>query len=418
MRLFRRTGFILAVISILLLELGCGDQYRPVANPIVGPGGQPQPTHFAFVVANNPAGNGSSIVIDVSGDTTSAIQTMGLGSIYESANGSGGLLFVANRDSDSVSEYSFLLGSAVTTINLLPGSHPVAVTSTSTGFVYVLNSGSNSACPSTGSISSINATTLTVTNTVCVGVNPTSMVQLPSNGEIYVLNQTDNSISIFVPSSQSISGTVTTATGLGENPTALAASLNGSYVFIATAGDGINPGALDILPRYTTTVGATVALGVGPNSATIDPNLNRLYVTNGGSNTVSVFDASNVNIANTPAIPLLGTANVGTDPVKVAALPNGTQFYVADNGSDDVTVVSASSFSTLKTISLAAGAAPVWVASEPTSTKVYAANPGTGTISVIQTVDNTISVNIAAPTQVSGCSSSCALQQPMMIITQ
>ena len=294
----------------------------------------------------------------------------------------------------------------------------MAVTSTSTSVAYVLNSGSNSTCPNTGSISIISATTLTVTNTVCVGVNPTSMVQLPSNGEIYVINQGDNSVSIFVPSTQGVSGTVTTAGGLGQNPTALAASVDGSFIFIATAGDGVNPGALDILPRYSGTVGASVTLGVAPNSAIVDPNLNRLYVTNGGSNTVSVFDASNVNVSNSPAIPLLGTANVGTHPVNVTPLPNGTQFYVADSGSDDVTVVSASSFSTLKTIPLASGAAPVWVASEPTSTKVYVANPGTGTISVIQTVNNTIAANISAPTQVSGCSSSCALQQPVMIITQ
>jgi len=415
---FRRTGFILSIAFVLLLELGCGDQYRPVANPIIGPGGQPQTSHFAYVVTNNPAGNGSSIVIDVSGDTTTSLQTMGLGSIYEATNNSGGLLFIANRDNDSVSEYSPVFGGNITTINLLTGSRPVAVTSTSASFAYVLNSGSNSACPNTGSISTISTTTLAVTSTVCVGVNPTSMVQLPGNAEIYVINQGDNSVTIFVPSSQGVAGTVTTASGLGQNPTALAASLDGSFVFITTAGDGINPGTLDILPRYTSTVGASVALGVKPNSAIMDPYLNRLYVTNGGSNTVSVFDASNVNVSNSPAISLLGTANVGTDPVNVTPLPNGTQFYVADSGSDDVSVVSASSFSTLKTIPLASGAAPVWVASEPTSTKVYVANPGTGTISVIQTVNNTIAVNISAPTQVSGCSSSCALQQPVMIVTQ
>ena len=60
-------------------ELGCGDQYRPVANPIVGPGGQPQLTHFAYVVNNNPAGNGSAMQFDVSGDSVTSIQTTGSG---------------------------------------------------------------------------------------------------------------------------------------------------------------------------------------------------------------------------------------------------------------------------------------------------------------------------------------------------
>jgi len=414
---FRRTAVVLLIICVLLLELGCGDQYRPVANPIIGPGGQPQPTHYAYVVNYNPSGPGSTYKIDVSGDTISQAQTVGLGSVAESLF-LNSTLFVTNRDGDSVMSYTvYLSGPPITTTNLLPGSRPIALASTENDAMFVLNQGPNSACPNTGSISTISTTTLTVTNTVCVGVHPTQMIQLPNGGEIYVTNQGDNSVSIFVPSSQTVTATITTAQGLGLNPTALASSLDANFIFVVTAGDGTNPGALDILPRYAVAVPASVPLGVSPSFEILDPNLNRLYVANTGSNTVSVFDASKVNVTNNPAIPLLGTANVGTAPVSITPLPNGTQFYVADLGSDDVTVVSAGSFSALKTIPLAAGANPVWIASEPTSTKVYVANPGTGTISIIQTVNNTIATNITAPPQVPGCVSSCALQQPVMIGT-
>jgi YVTN family beta-propeller protein len=328
-------------------------------------------------------------------------------------------MFVANRDADNVTSFVIVVtGSPITSTNLPQGSHPVALVSTVADSVFVLNQDPNSVCPNTGSISTISIATLAVSNTVCVGVHPTQMIQL-SNAfdEIYVINQGDNSVSIFVPSSQSVSGTVTTAQGLGLNPTALVSSLDGAFIFIVTAGDGINPGTLDILPRYTGIIAASVPLGVAPSFGILDPNLNRLYVANTGGNTVSVFDASNVNVSNSPPIPLLGTANVGTAPISIAVLPSGTQFYVADSGSNDVTVVSASSFNALKTIPLASGANPVWIASEPTSTKVYVANPGTGTVTIIQTVNNTISGNLAAPPQVAGCNSSCALQQPVMIIT-
>ena len=77
----------------------------------------------------------------------------------------------------------------------------------------------------------------------------------------------------------------------------------------------------------------------------VDPTLNRLYVTNTGDNTVSVFDASNVNPSNSPAIPLLATVTVGTGPIGVTALTDGTKFYVANAGSNDVTVVNANSYS-------------------------------------------------------------------------
>ena len=85
MKGFRGTIFLLLAAFILLAELGCGDQYRPVANPIIGPGGQPQSTHYAYVVNYNPNGDGSTTKIDVSGDTVSWVQTLGVGSIYEAS---------------------------------------------------------------------------------------------------------------------------------------------------------------------------------------------------------------------------------------------------------------------------------------------------------------------------------------------
>jgi DNA-binding beta-propeller fold protein YncE len=80
--------------------------------------------------------------------------------------------------------------------------------------------------------------------------------------------------------------------------------------------------------------------------------------------------------------------------------------------------VSASSYTVLSTVALAAGADPVWIASDPTASRVYVANQGTTNTTIIQTSNNTITLSIAAPPQVSGCTSSCAPQQPVMIITQ
>ena len=137
-----------------------------------------------------------------------------------------------------------------------------------------------------------------------------------------------------------------------------------------------------------------------PTFSTIDPVLNRLYVTNTGDNTVSVFDATNVNLTNQPAMPTLATVRVGTGPIGVTALANGTKFYVANAGSNDVTVVSASSYSVLSTVPLAAGADPVWIASDPTASKVYVANQGTTNTTIIQTSNDTITLSIAAPPQV------------------
>src|SRR5271166_2978077 len=143
MRFWHKSWCALFATCILLLELGCGDQYRPVANPIIGPGGQPQPTHYAYVVSNNPTGDGSAMQLDVSGDTVTSVQTTGLGSNYESfLSTSSAAVFVTNGGDDTVSEFNVTVTGSVLTINLLTGSHPVAVTSTQIGFMYVLNSAS------------------------------------------------------------------------------------------------------------------------------------------------------------------------------------------------------------------------------------------------------------------------------------
>ncbi len=418
MKFLRGIGFLALSAFLLFIELGCEDYYRPVANPIISPGGQPQTSHFAWVVNYNPTGAGSTTEIDVSGDTNLAVNTMGAGSIAEAFPGDSLSLYVANSGNDTVSQYLPTLAGSVTTITLLPGSHPVALGSASNTAMYVVNSGANSACPDTGSISTILASSLTVSNTTCVGHSPIALVQTPANNYIYVLNQGDNSVSVFNPAGPAIAGTITLPSGQ-QNPVSATTSPDGKWVFIVTQGDGVQPGALDVvsISKDPLTVAASVPLGVKPTYSVVDTNLNRLYVVNSGDNTVSVFDTSNVNVSSSPAIPLLATVTVGTDPIGVTPLPDGSRFYVANAGSNDVTVVSANSFSPLITVPLPAGANPVWIASEPTSTKVYVADKGTSETTVIQTSDNTVAQNIPAPSQITGCNI-CALQQPVMIITQ
>ena len=145
MKFLCKTGFLTVATFLLLVELGCGDQYRPVANPIVSGGGQPQTTHYAYVVNLNPNGDGSVTQTDVSGDTNVGVSSLGVGSIAEAFPPSSAALFVANSGDDTVSEFLPIINSAITTIAMLPGSHPIFVSSAQAGVMYVINSGTNSA---------------------------------------------------------------------------------------------------------------------------------------------------------------------------------------------------------------------------------------------------------------------------------
>jgi YVTN family beta-propeller protein len=396
--------------------LGCGDTYRPVANPIVGQGGTPQAAHYAFVVNNNPVGNSTTVQIDVSGDTSLQIQPSGAGAMAEAfLAGNNSALFTANSLADSVTEYStFQTFSPLTTINLPIGSKPIALTTTRPGSMYALNSSPNVNCPSSGSISIINTSALAVVGTDCVGPSPVSFAQIPGGTKIYVANA-DNTISVFDPDAGAVTTTITQSMGLGLNPVFVIPSLDGTFVFVINKGDGINPGIMNIITTSNDQVARIIPLGVAPTFAYIDPLLVRLYVANTGGNSVTVFDLSNINLGLAPGITTLATVNVGSGPVGITALPDGTRFYTANSLSNDVTVVSASSYGVLKTV--AVGQNPVWIASEPSSSKVYTANKVSGNVSIIQTVNDTLVINMAAPPQDSTCTQSCVLQQPSMILT-
>ncbi len=396
--------------------LACGDQYRPVANPIIGQGGTPQATHYAFVVNNNPAGNSTTVQIDVSGDTNLQVQPSGAGAVSEAflANTTAAL-FTANSLADSVSEFTtFQNFSPVTTINLPIGSRPISVTTARAGSMYTLNSSPNVNCPNSGSLSVINTSALAVVGTYCVGPSPIAFAQLPGATKIYVVNG-DSTVSVFDPDAGAVTSTITQTNGLGLNPVYVVPSLDSGAVYVVNKGDGVNPGSLTIIFTATDTVAQNIPLGVAPTFAYIDPHLLRLYVANSGGNSVTVFDLTSYNLANTPALTTLATVNVGSNPVGITALPDGTRFYTANSLSNDVTVVSATNYSVLKTVPVGQG--PVWITSEPSSTKVYTANAAAGTVSIIQTVNDTLVTNMAMPPQVSTCLQSCTLQQPNMILT-
>lgn len=425
MKFLCKTTALLACLLFLAFELGCGDQYRPVANPILSQGGQPQNFNLAWVLNYNPVGAGSSTKIDVSGDTNLQVLYAGTGSVYESFQGGvRGAIFIANRDSDSISQFSLIGTASVINISLYPGSRPVALASQVSTAMYVTNSGTNSICPNTGSVSVVSTSSLVATNTVCVGTNPGPIVQLPNtttitNNKVYIANLGDSTISVYDPTTQSVISTIRQANGLHLNPVAMVASADAAYVFVVTQGNGTAPGTVDIINTANDTIGGSVQVGLGPTAITLDTYLNRLYVANTAGNSVTVLDATSVALGVDPPIRVLATTNVGASPVSVAALPNGLAFYVANSASDTVSVLSSSSFGVVNTVPV--GHNPVYIATEPSSSKVYAANAGSGTISIIQTSNNTVVLNMPAPQQDPNCdpkASSCPLQRPQMIITQ
>src|SRR4051812_3775970 len=104
-----------ALAALCLVLAACGDTYRPIAIPILQPGGDPQTTRVATVINNNNGGAGSTITVDATGDTNIAVFQVGKDPVHGAFwLGSTVRIYVANRGDDSVSYYApTSIGSAV-----------------------------------------------------------------------------------------------------------------------------------------------------------------------------------------------------------------------------------------------------------------------------------------------------------------
>lgn len=115
------------------------------------------------------------------------------------------------------------------------------------------------------------------------------------------------------------------------------------------------------------------------------------YVTNSGSNTVSVIaTATNSVVATVP---------VGTNPEGVAVTPDGGFVYVGNQGSGSISVIATATNAVVATI--AVGGMPLLVAITPDGAHVYVASQVSNTVSVIATATNTVVATIpvsSAPT--------------------
>jgi YVTN family beta-propeller protein len=121
------------------------------------------------------------------------------------------------------------------------------------------------------------------------------------------------------------------------------------------------------------------------------------YVTNEGSNSVSVIDtATNTVVATVPA--------VGSRPRDIAITPDGSQAYVANlSNPGTVSIINTTTNSVVATISTGIGIEPTGVAiANPTGAFAYVTNFRSNTVSVIDTATRTVVASIGVGTEPTG----------------
>ena len=129
---------------------------------------------------------------------------------------------------------------------------------------------------------------------------------------------------------------------------------------------------------------ASIPVGASPVKITASPDGSRMYVSNQGSNSVSVIDTgTNLKIADVA---------VGEGPEGLAV--KGSKVYVANTNADTVSVIDRAQLTVVATIGV--GHAPGQIAADPSSNTIYVTNRGSGTISVIDCDSNTVTSSMDA----------------------
>jgi YVTN family beta-propeller protein len=418
--LFRRRVIPVLAAAVLtalpFIVAGCGETYRPVANPITKPGGDPQATHYALVINSNggqpqipgnplavppvPAGPAPSVTqIDVSGDTNIGNFVAGLNPVHAVLSPAFGLAYIVNQGDNTLTVYSpnSGVGATISTIPLLmSNSEPNAGASfvaASTQLAFVVETSLNR-------VVIIDGAQLQARSFVPVGVNPVAVACTTDGRKAYVSNKGSNTVSVISTKDDTNQANLP----VGNSPGPIAISLDNNYVFVANQGDG----TISVIDTNSDTVTNTLPVGINPSQLVWDDNLKRVYAVNTGSGSVTIIDAS--------AFPqkVLATVTTSANPVAVAPLDNGTKFYVLFVGTPGtVEVYDAHGYYKRGTVTVGSNVLPsgmpglnqVLLAAAPGSTKVYAVNYNgdsvntSGSTSIIRTLDDVVVLNIpsAAP---------------------
>ncbi len=177
-------------------------------------------------------------------------------------------------------------------------------------------------------VSRITLSTFTVSgNAVAVGDGPFSIAACKVKGtdklKVYVANYLDSTVSVLIDDGTQL--TPQTPLAVGMNPVGLAASPDGSYVYVANSGAN----SMSVIRTSDDAVIQSIALGGSPWGVAVSSQGAYVHVTNS-----DILNGNSVTVIRTSDFMLLGTLSVGLRPLGVAAPVNGDFAYVINQGAD------------------------------------------------------------------------------------
>jgi YVTN family beta-propeller protein len=405
-----------AATVLFLICIACGDTYRPVAQPIVGPSPNPSAVHFVYAISTNgndvlsssgscsPSGAqppcvadpGAFSRIDVSGDSVSSAVTTGVFPVHAALTSDGGRYYIASSDG-TISAGIATSGAQATTINLaqlcasgcVPS--PVFVHSTEAGKMYVADAAN-------GTVSMINTASNVVVQTIPVdpafagnplpapdaSSRPVALAELPDGSKIFAANQGTNKVTAI----NTVDGSIAAVIPVSGSPVWAVAGADNIHVYVLASN-----GTISVISSLSNSVtSASASAGAGANFMLYDKFSNFLYVTNPAAATVSIFDVSSdpplLRSGAAVAIPAAASncTSTAVHPTSVTVLGDGSRAYVASYQADSAdpnvcaqaSVIDPGTTTVIKTIALPQSSNVVQTGCSSARFRVFAATSGGG----------------------------------------
>jgi len=255
---------------------------------------------------------------------------------------------------------------------------------------------------------------------ISVAGTPTAVAVNPTNGFIYVANAATNKLQVINPTTNAIF-----EIGVGTNPTGLSVSSDGKKIFVANSGSGTvtmvdSGGSTPKDASAYKTVTLQTGGGQGTSGVAVIPSSDpssgyTVFATNTISNTVSEINTDTkevstitgfnapkgvvtspegtyiyVSNSGTNTVSVLGGRTTGTkvevlNPSKVALSSDGRWAYVTSTTNNTVTVINTADNTVVQTYDLPAGSKPIGVSVDPLASAplIAVANSGTNSVSML-----------------------------------
>ena len=305
-----------------------------------------------------PTSPGMVTVVNGATNTVTATITVGSHPGFLVVNPATNKIYVTNRASSTVSVIDGATNMVTKTLNV--GLHPtVEDVNPITNKIYVVNNGNGQGT----TMNVIDGNTDTVTATVTVGNYPQAVAVNAVTNKIYVVNYCGNQ---FGCNATPAPGTVSVIDGTTNTVTnTVTVGYGAALIFVNSVTNQIwvgnycgNTASCDITGNNSQVVGTvtqidgatlatqTVNTGLGQAAMTNNAVANAVYISNNTDNTASFIDGATLHVT---------TVNVGHSPQDVEVNVNTNTIFVANGADNTVTAINGA---TLATTTVGVGNSP------------------------------------------------------------